>query len=122
MPYTRAGCNVGGVATANMELENTSVDIPKVFGVGSPEDEQLINDPDSFKDPETADYVGLVHPLRQGSAVCADAEAHEVRPDTPRAIQPSPTCCRTSRAVTTATRPSSVPSTSTRSWEPGSPT
>jgi hypothetical protein len=36
VPFTRAGCNVGGVATANMELENNSVDIPKVFGAGSP--------------------------------------------------------------------------------------
>jgi hypothetical protein len=28
VPFTRAGCNVGAVATANMELENTSIDIP----------------------------------------------------------------------------------------------
>ena len=74
VPYTRAGCNVGEVATANMELENTSVDIPKVFGAGSPEDAQLINDPDSFKDPETADYVGLAS-TAPGSAVCANAKA-----------------------------------------------
>ena len=33
-PYTRAGCDVGEVATANQELENTAVDIPKVFGAG----------------------------------------------------------------------------------------
>ena len=32
VPYTRAGCNVGDVASANMVLENPSVDIPKVFG------------------------------------------------------------------------------------------
>ncbi|HEV2427331.1 MAG TPA: hypothetical protein VGS61_03815, partial [Acidimicrobiales bacterium] len=32
VPYTRAGCDVGDVATANVELENTSADIPKVFG------------------------------------------------------------------------------------------
>jgi hypothetical protein len=76
-PYTRAGCNVGAVATANMELENTGVDIPKVFGVGSPEDEQLVNDPDPYKDPETADYVGLSIHCARGSAVCADAEAQK---------------------------------------------
>src|ERR1700722_2596075 len=28
VPYTRAGCNVGEIATANAELENTAVDIP----------------------------------------------------------------------------------------------
>ena len=75
VPYTRAGCNVGGVSTVDMELENTSVDIPKVFGVGSPEDEQLLNDPDTFKDPETADYVGLAIHCTRLSPVCANAQA-----------------------------------------------
>jgi hypothetical protein len=73
VPFTRSGCDVGDIATANAELENTAVDIPKVFGVGSPEDQQLINDPDSFKDPETADYVGLAVHCAQGSAYCANA-------------------------------------------------
>ncbi len=73
VPYTRAGCNVGDIATANAELENTAVDIPKVFGAGSPEDQQLINDPDSFKDPETADYVGVAVHCARGSAFCSGA-------------------------------------------------
>ena len=34
VPFTRAGCDVGDVSTANMVLENTAVDIPKVFGTG----------------------------------------------------------------------------------------
>src|ERR1700674_2483977 len=37
VPFTRAGCNVGGVGTANIELENTSIDIPTVFGATSPQ-------------------------------------------------------------------------------------
>jgi hypothetical protein len=74
VPFTRAGCNVGGVATANIELENTGVDIPKVFGPTSPEAMQLANDLDSFKDAETADYVGVAVHCAQGSAFCADAE------------------------------------------------
>ncbi len=74
VPFTRAGCNVGEVATANQELENTAVDIPKVFGAGSPEDQQLNADPDSFKDAETADYVGIGVHCAQGSAFCADAK------------------------------------------------
>jgi hypothetical protein len=74
--FTRAGCDVGDVATpANAELENTGVDIPKVFGVGSPEDQQLVNDTDSFKDPEAADYTGIAVHCAQGSAFCADATA-----------------------------------------------
>jgi hypothetical protein len=75
VPFTRAGCNVGEVATANAELENTAVDIPKVFGAGSPEDQQLVNDPDSYKDPETADYVGIAVHCAKGGAFCADASA-----------------------------------------------
>src|SRR5271165_5054369 len=39
-PFTRAGCNVGDVSTANMVLENTGVDIPAVFGTSSPEYQQ----------------------------------------------------------------------------------
>jgi hypothetical protein len=74
VPFTRAGCNMGEIATANAELENTGVDIPKVFGAGSPEDQQLVNDPDSYKDPETADYLGVAVHCAQGSAFCANAE------------------------------------------------
>ena len=74
VPYTRAGCDVGEVATANQELENTAVDIPKVFGAGSPEDQQLSADPDSFKDAEVADYVGVGVHCAQGNAFCTDAK------------------------------------------------
>jgi hypothetical protein len=74
VPYTRAGCNVGEVATANQELENTAVDIPKVFGSNSPENNQLTSDPDKFKDAETADYVGIGVHCAQGSAFCASAQ------------------------------------------------
>jgi hypothetical protein len=54
-----------------------------VFGVGSPEDEQLINDPDSFKDPETADYVGIAVHCAKGNAFCADAQAVKYGQTTP---------------------------------------
>src|SRR5258708_18062810 len=37
VPYTRAGCNVGAVATANIELENIATDIPTLFGPNSPQ-------------------------------------------------------------------------------------
>ncbi len=74
VPYTRTGCDVGEVATANQELENTAVDIPKVFGAGSPEDQQLNADTDKFKDAETADYVGVGVHCAQGNAFCADAK------------------------------------------------
>jgi hypothetical protein len=46
-----------------------------VFGAGSPEDAQLAADTDSFKDAETADYVGVAVHCAQRSAVCSDATA-----------------------------------------------
>jgi hypothetical protein len=73
VPFTRAGCNVGEVATANMVLENTGVDIPKVFGANSPEAQQLADDSDSFHDAETADYVGIGVHCAQGDAFCSTA-------------------------------------------------
>src|SRR5215472_13583097 len=74
-PYTRTGCDWGAVATANVELENTGIDMPTVFGPNSPEVAQLAADPDSHKDQETADYVGVAVHCAQGSAFCADASA-----------------------------------------------
>ncbi len=115
VPYTRAGCNVGDVATANAELENTGVDIPKVFGANSPEDAQLTADTDSFKDQETADYVGVAVHCAKGAAFCADATATKFGQTTADASPPRPTCCPTSRAATTATRRCSATSTWHRS-------
>jgi hypothetical protein len=74
VPFTRAGCDVGNVSTANTVLENTSVDIPKVFGANSPEAQQLAADLDSFKDAETADYVGIAVHCARHSAFCATAK------------------------------------------------
>jgi hypothetical protein len=82
-PYTRAGCDAGYVGTANVELENTAVDIPKVFGADSPEAQQLAQDPDSFKDQETADYVGVAVHCAQGNVFCADAQGIKFGQTTP---------------------------------------
>ena len=83
VPFTRAGCDVGDVATANQELENTTPDIADAFGANSPEAQQLAADPDSYKDPETADYVGVAVHCAQGSAFCADAQAVKYGQTTP---------------------------------------
>src|SRR5262249_779283 len=42
-PFTKAGCDVATVSTANMVLEKFA-DIPTVFGAGSPEAQQLAAD------------------------------------------------------------------------------
>ncbi len=74
VPFTRAGCSVGNVSTANTVLENTKVDIPKVFGASSPEAQQLAADTDSFKDAETADYVGIAVHCAKHDAFCSAAQ------------------------------------------------
>src|SRR5689334_10502601 len=73
VPFTRAGCTVGDFSTANMVLENTKQDINTVFGADSPEAAQLNADPDSFKDPEVADYIGVAVHCATGAAMCAAA-------------------------------------------------
>ncbi|HJQ50164.1 MAG TPA: hypothetical protein VJ838_06615 [Gaiellaceae bacterium] len=83
VPFTRAGCSVGDFSTANMVLENTNPDINTVFGAGSPEAQQLAADPDSFKDPEVADYIGVAVHCAQGDAICADAQAVKFGQTTP---------------------------------------
>jgi hypothetical protein len=83
VPFTRAGCSVGDFSTANMVLENTRLDLSTVFGAGSPEVQQLAADPDSFKDPEVADYIGVAVHCTQGDATCADAQAVKYGQSTP---------------------------------------
>jgi hypothetical protein len=83
VPYTRAGCDVGGVSTANIELENNSVDFPKVFGPNSPEVQQLNADPDSFKDAEVAQYDGVAVHCAVGNSFCTSAEGVKFGQTTP---------------------------------------
>ena len=87
VPFTRAGCNVGDVATANMVLENTAVDIPKVFGTVSAENAQLQSDPDSFKDAEVADYVGVGVHCALTNTFCSTARAVKFGESRPTATQ-----------------------------------
>jgi hypothetical protein len=75
-PFTRAGCDVGDVSTANMVLENVNPDLQNVFGAGSPEVAQLNADTtDPFKDPEVADYLGLGVHCAQADSFCSTAQA-----------------------------------------------
>ena len=64
-------------------LRTRTFDIPKVFGANSPEAQQTAADTDSFKDNETADYVGLGVHCAQGAAFCADAQAVKFGQTTP---------------------------------------
>src|ERR1700736_6310830 len=66
VPYTRAGCDVGSVATANTILENTAIDIPTVFGPG-PETAEVATDPGQA----FADFVGIGIHCGAGGGICA---------------------------------------------------
>jgi hypothetical protein len=78
VPYTRDGCDVGQVATANTILENTGIDIPAFFGPGSPEAIQAAGDNPGASGTQTfADYVGIGVHCAQASAICgASTHAH----------------------------------------------
>jgi hypothetical protein len=75
VPFTRAGCDFGAVATANTILENTAIDIPTVFGPGSPEAAEVVSNPaQAF-----ADFVGIGVHCAQNSPRCSGA--NNGRPD-----------------------------------------
>jgi hypothetical protein len=73
VPFTRAGCTVGNFSTANMVLENAAVDVPTVFGAGSPEAVETAANPDRFKDIQVAEYVGEAVHCAQGDGICASS-------------------------------------------------
>jgi hypothetical protein len=81
VPYTRAGCNVGVAGAANMILENTSVDVPTVFGANSPQAQEAQNNPNEA----SADFVGIGVHCALNNAVCSSANGGEpdVLPDEP---------------------------------------
>jgi hypothetical protein len=80
VPFTRAGCDFGAVATANTILENTAIDIPTVFGPNSPEAQEVTASPaQAF-----ADFVGIGVHCAQNSAICAAGHAtSDLLPDEP---------------------------------------
>jgi hypothetical protein len=91
VPYTRAGCDFGAVALANVVLENTGTgpngDMTKVFGTGSPEWNEAVAS--NAAAPGTAarqlaqtDFVGMAIHCGQGGGICATtANAAHARPD-----------------------------------------
>jgi len=73
VPFTRAGCDFGGVGTANLELENASTaptgDITQVFGQGSPEWNEAAANPQIGQ----TDFVGIaIHCSQSATSVCAN--------------------------------------------------
>jgi hypothetical protein len=86
VPFTRAGCDVGGVGTANIELENTATnatgDMTKVFGVNSPEWNEAVSNPQLAQ----TDFVGIaIHCGNAANSKCVgNANAKDdLLPDEP---------------------------------------
>ena len=73
VPYTRAGCNFGAVATANTILENTGIDVPTVFGPNSPQEQEVQSNPGQA----FADFVGIGVHCAKGSPLCSSANTGE---------------------------------------------
>jgi len=72
VPFTRAGCDVGGVGTANIELENNTTaptgDITKVFGNPSNQATEASSNPQQA----LTDFVGIaIHCSQSSKSVCA---------------------------------------------------
>ncbi|MDE1769218.1 MAG: hypothetical protein KGI28_01515 [Thaumarchaeota archaeon] len=67
--YTRAGCNFGAAALANMEVENTGSDLKTIFGVGSP---QAIEGT-SHSANAVADFEGIAIHCAAGDPLCSAA-------------------------------------------------
>jgi hypothetical protein len=66
VPFTRAGCDVGGVGAANIELENGSTDVANVYGAGSAEAAEPAID-------RTTDFVGIaIHCAKTSTSLCAN--------------------------------------------------
>jgi hypothetical protein len=88
VPYTRAGCDFGATALANVVLENTGTgpngDMTKVFGSGSPEWNEAAAS--NAAAPGTAarnlaqtDFVGMAIHCAAGGGICAGNP--KARPD-----------------------------------------
>src|SRR2546426_2122179 len=80
VPFTRAGCDFGGVSTANIELENIGTgpfgDMSEAFGTGSPEwtDAVASNAAPSgtaARAKAFTDYVGIAIHCAQGGGICS---------------------------------------------------
>jgi hypothetical protein len=99
VPFTRAGCDFGGVSTANIELENTGTgafgDMTEAFGAGSPEWNEAAasnaeaarlraagQPPDALSTKAQTDFVGIAIHCAQGGGICAQpANLANARPD-----------------------------------------
>ena len=67
VPFTRAGCDVGGFSTANIEFESIPADIITVFGANSPQATEAATN----HAKAVADFEGIaIHCAQSASSAC----------------------------------------------------
>jgi hypothetical protein len=81
VPYTRAGCNFGSVATANTILENITVDVSRVYGPNSPQQGEVVSNPNQA----FSDFVGIGVHCALGNSLCSSTNGGQpdMLPDEP---------------------------------------
>src|SRR5579864_1718704 len=80
VPLTRAGCDVGAIATAYLTLQDLATDVANIFGATSPEAGSAASDPARA----SAALLGVAIHCAHGSALCANADGRaDLLPDEP---------------------------------------
>jgi arylsulfatase A-like enzyme len=79
VPFTRAGCDVGGFSIANIEFENVGSDINNVFGPSSPQAAEA----KANRNKAIADFEGVIIHCAKNSLLCAKNGAADLLPDEP---------------------------------------
>jgi hypothetical protein len=79
VPFTRAGCDVGGFSVANIEFERLPDDVTTFYGAGSPTDTTVraqlgASNPATRQQPNT-DYLGIAIHCGLGSPLCNNVNA-----------------------------------------------
>ncbi len=85
VPFTRAGCNVGAVSIANIELENVSSDLQKVFAKDPAKRKAALHEAATNFNKAVADYEGISVHCAAGNPVCSSTNGGEpdILPDEP---------------------------------------
>jgi hypothetical protein len=88
VPYTRAGCNFGAIASGDIALENTKTtptgDITRIFGTGSPYYAEAVkeNGTGAPAGLAAANFEGLAIHCARAAALCRNGEPDQL-PDEP---------------------------------------
>jgi arylsulfatase A-like enzyme len=79
VPFTRAGCDVGGFSVANIEFEKVPDDVTTFYGAGSAVDTavraELASSSAATRQQPTTDYLGVAVHCAIGSPLCNNAHA-----------------------------------------------